>query len=363
MKKSIFLLFALIALLTSCDNGEKFKVSGKIEGAKENTSLFLEVANNGKWFVVDSALTQGDGTFNFSVERPQYPNIFRITCDGKSVYFPIDSTEHLTMNTKLNGFDTEFVLDGSQHAKELMNIDKEAMKYAGGKASPEGMKAWKLKLSKQILLDPSGIVAYYIINKYIDGKPLFDPTNDQDMKIIGAVANAFDSFRKSDPRRDYLVEMTLEAQKRRRLADGNGHVVQAEQINLIDIKLQDANGVNHSLKQVASKGNVVLLNFTMYDQEFSPAYNKLLNDIYTQHKGKGITIYQIGLDENASQWRQAARNLPWITVYDPAGQMSQNVSAYNVLGIPVTFIIDRSGEIVERVEDYMRLEAAVAKYI
>ena len=41
---------------------------------------------------------------------------------------------------------------------------------------------------------------------------------------------------------------------------------------------------------------------------------------------------------------------------------SQTVGAYNVTGIPTTFII-KNGEIVERVEDASRLKAAVAKYM
>ena len=40
---------------------------------------------------------------------------------------------------------------------------------------------------------------------------------------------------------------------------------------------------------------------------------------------------------------------------------SQNIGAYNVTGIPTTFIIKNS-EIVERVEDASRLKAAVGKY-
>ena len=56
-----------------------------------------------------------------------------------------------------------------------------------------------------------------------------------------------------------------------------------------------------------------------------------------------------------------AKNLPWITVFDPMSINSQTVGAYNVTGIPTTFII-RGGEIVERVEDATRLKAAVGKY-
>ena len=69
----------------------------------------------------------------------------------------------------------------------------------------------------------------------------------------------------------------------------------------------------------------------------------------------------MSLDQDNVVWREAAKNLPWITVFDPMSIQSKNVGTYNVSGIPTTFII-RGGEIVERVEDATRLKAAVAKY-
>ena len=131
--------------------------------------------------------------------------------------------------------------------------------------------------------------------------------------------------------------------------------------SIIDIKLQDYNGKEYSLTKVAAENRVVLLDFTAYGTEVSPQLNKLLNDIYQSYHSRGLEIYQIGLDQNNVTWRETAKNLPWITVFDPMNINSQNVGTYNVTGIPTTFII-RGGEIVERVEDATMLKAAVAKY-
>ena len=54
--------------------------------------------------------------------------------------------------------------------------------------------------------------------------------------------------------------------------------------------------------------------------------------------------------------------MPWITVYDPRGQNSTTLGIYQVMGVPTTFIIV-GGDIVERVEDGSKLEAAVARRI
>lgn len=135
----------------------------------------------------------------------------------------------------------------------------------------------------------------------------------------------------------------------------------ADVASLIDIKLQDNNGKEFTLSQVAASNRIVLLDFTAYTTEISPQLNKLLNDIYQQYHSRGLQIFQVSVDQDNVAWRQAAQNLPWITVFDPQSINSRNIGTYNVTGIPTTFII-KNGDIVERVEDAARLKSAVSKY-
>ncbi len=360
MKTRILYTLALVALLCSCGKA-KFTVDGTVEGGGDTTKLVLEYSSNGSWFLVDS-ITTSNGDFCISEDAPEYPNIYRLRYNAQSIYLPIDSIDHITIKTKLKAFDTDYTLSGSDHAKQVMEVDKAALQFSDNKGTEAEMQAWKRKLSEQILQDPSGIVAYYIINKYINEAPLFDPLNDTDLKIIGAVANAFNTFKPNDPRTQYLVSVLLDGQKRRRQAvQTPGDTIYAQMTNLIDITLQDKNGVTQTLSKVASQGKVVLLNYTAYSAQFSPAFNKILNDIYTRYHNKGLEIYQIGLDETEVDWRMAAKNLPWITVYDPMGVQSPNVTSYNVTGIPTVFIIGHNGEVVERVTDMAVLADKVAK--
>ena len=361
MKRYYYLALAAVAMLCSC-TGNQFKVDGKVEGATDSVKLVLESSSNGMWFVVDSITPGNDGSFSVSAEAPEYPNIYRLRLGGQSICFPIDSLDHITINTKADAFATQYTLSGSQHAEQVMKIDKEALQFSGGKASAEQLKAFKDKLAKEIIVDPAGIVAYYAINKYVDQKPLFDPMDDSDLRIIGAVANSFNSFRPNDPRTSYLVSVLLAGQQRRRAAAEPTDTINASMASLIDIDLDDYNGKVHKLSEVAANNRLVVLNFTMYQGDFSPVYNKLLNDIYTSYKNQGLEIYQISLDPDNVAWLQAARNLPWITVYDPNGQTSMFVGYYQVAGVPTSFII-KNGEIVERVEDGNKLKAAITKHL
>lgn len=361
MTRYIILMLVTLAMLASCSDN-KFKVDGTVEGATDTTQLVLEVSSNGYWLVVDTVTTGANGNFSLAADAPDFPNIYRLRLGDKAICFPIDSLEHLTVNTRLAAFGTDYTVAGSDHAVQVMKIDQEALKMAGGKASPEQFKAWKHKLAEQIVADPKGIVAYYAINKYVDDKPLFDPLDNDDLRIIGAVANAFYTFKPNDPRTDYLVQVLTAGQQRRRAASAPTDTINAEVTSLIDIKLQDYNGTIHSLEQVSKKNHLVLLNFTIYQADFSPVFNKLLNDLYNRYKSRGMEIYQVSLDTDNVFWSQAAKNLPWITVYEPQGQNSRTIGVYQVMGVPTTFII-RDGDIVERIEDGSQLEAAVARRI
>lgn len=359
--KKILLMMAAVVVLTAC-NGNKFSVEGTIEGANDSTTLILEQSSNGEWFIIDSIAVGKDGKYSVSAPAPEVPSIYQLRLGGQGICFPIDSLDHLTINAKLPNFATDYTVSGSDHAVQIMKLDKEALQFANGKGTDAELKAWKDKLSRQIVADPSGIVAYYSINKYINGKPLFDPLDDNDLRIIGAVANAFNSFRPDDPRTDYLVNVLLDGQRRRRSMSAPTDTLYADVASIIDIKLQDYHGKDYSLSKVAAENRVVLLDFTAYTAEFSPQINKLLNDIYQSYHSRGLEIYQVSLDQDNVAWRQSAENLPWITVFDPMSVNSKNVGTYNVTSIPTTFII-KGGDIVERIEDATNLKAAVAKYM
>ncbi len=354
----------MAALMCACGQSG-FKVSGSVDGAADSTFMVLEESSNGRWFILDSVKTSGNGKFEISMPAPQFPDIYRLRLGDKSIYFPIDSLDNIEISTSLASFGSAYELSGSDNAAKVAEIDKKALALSSLPTAEFDRKAaeWKQELAKQILSDPSSIVAYYIINKYIGDEPLFNPVNDFDFKIIGAVTNAFNSFRPNDPRTPYMVDMVRQGLAARHRASAKADTMFVAETKLINIELQDVNGKMQSLQEVAKHGKLLLLNFTIYSAEFSPACNKVLADAYRKYKAQGLEIFQVAIDTEEFQWRQSAVNLPWITVYDPMGPESRNFSAYNVTQLPLTYVIDRSGEIVERVTDITELDRIVARHI
>ena len=129
-------------------------------------------------------------------------------------------------------------------------------------------------------------------------------------------------------------------------------------MSFLDIELPNLKGEVVKLSSVA-EGKPVVINFTAYQAEWSPALNMTLGELYTKYHGQGLDIYQISLDSDVHFWKNAASNLPWVTVRDPQSVYSQIAGLYNVKQLPAIFILDRKGNLVKRVDDVKTLEADV----
>lgn len=350
---------AVASTMMACSHTPQWTVDGKIEGAADRT-MILEASDNGRWYPIDTIDINSAGQFKASHDAVGYPDIFRLRLDGKNLYFPVDSIETITVVAKADAFDTDYTLAGTTDAEMLMHVDRRVNDVVrrNGVKSISTDSTLKRELSGMLLGNPAGIVSYYIINKKVAGVPLFNPADKSDLRIIGAVANAFNQFRPTDPRSSYLKNLFLS----HRMPTAAADTIHADQIGLIDIDLYDNSGKRHSLQQTADNNRVVLLNFTVYGADFSPALNVALNKLYKQYHQQGLEIYQIAFDGDEYQWRQSAKNLPWITVYNSAADADRYLMQYNVPAIPTAFII-KNGTIVERISDISKIENAVSAHM
>lgn len=349
------ILASCLAILVACSGKNEWTVNGKIEGAEGQTML-LEGSDNGRWFVLDTIKINSVGQFTARHQAAGYPDIYRLRLGEKTLYFPIDSIETVTVVTKADAFDHEYLISGSQSADMLMAADRKVMDAAKNGVAIASDSALKRELGNLLLGNPSGIVSYYIINKRVQGIPLFNPANKADLRVIGAVANAYSQFRPNDPRTRYLTNLFL---SNKASFSNSTDTIAANEIKLIDIDLFDNTGKRQRLEKAAENNRLVILNFTAYTAEFSPALNVILNKLYEKYHPNGLEIFQVSVDADEFQWRQSAKNLPWITVFNPSTD-ARPLADYNVGAVPATFIIS-GGEIVERVDKPSAIEAAVAK--
>jgi len=115
-----------------------------------------------------------------------------------------------------------------------------------------------------------------------------------------------------------------------------------------DFTLKDVlQGQDYSLSQF--KGKVVMINFFTFF--CGPCRDEMpdLNKIYQQNKDKGFVILGIALSSDPIQIRFLVKQLgltyPVLTGTDKVGE-----DYGNVVVVPTTVIIDRQGNIVQRIE-------------
>lgn len=356
------LIISSLVLTVSCGNSNQWHLEGRIDGLGEKDLVVLEGNNQGYWYPMDTIEVRGNGSFSYSREAQGYPDIYRLRIGEKSLYFPIDSIETISLSAQAPDIDVNHSLSGTPQAENLERVDSllRAEVSSAGAQAVTANASLKRELGKMILADPAGIVPYYIISKRVGGQPLFNPAVKEDLRIIGAVANAFNEQRPSDPRTTYLRNLFISNRpKSGKVNEEN--VAYANEVRAFDINLFDNEGKKHSLLDLTSKGNVVILNFTAYTAQESPAFNVMLNKVYEKYHSQGLEIFQVAFDDDEYAWKQTAKNLPWITVLNGAADGDKALRDYNVSSLPAIFIFDRNGDVVERVTDLNTLDSSVAR--
>lgn len=341
------LLLAIIpaAALVSCSDPQ-FKVSGEVEGGADK-SLVLEKSDfHGRWIPVDSTKVKKSGKFEIKSDAPASPEIYRLSLGDRFIYFPVDSVESITISSPAANFGAEFEVSGTEQAANMAAFEKELM--ALDFADETKREEFKKTTYNKYLKDSQGsIIGYYVLTKIVDGKPLYNPESPTDARYYAAVATAFDQFRPNDPHAGMLRDVSLQALRRKNAQSGKKRVVEAEELTLIDIALPDEDGNTVKLSDVAGKGKKTVLIFAMMNEAESPALNIALSELYSQ-LGGNVNFYHVTFDADQYAWRDAARNLRWTTVIDPAGTTSDALVKYNVGALPTFFIYSTEGSLTDR---------------
>lgn len=350
-------------LLTSCAGTEGWSVDGVIEEAPQDIRLALEDYSNGRWLLVDSLTVGDDGVFAFEAAEPaRYTELLRLVLPGRGgICFPADSVDDIHIHTTYDNF-VAATVTGTPQAEAFTRVDSIIAAYEGHVTD-----AMRYELATMVTQDTTGIVSYYIVNKSIGNKRIFDPDESFGNRIYGAAANVYLTYRPDDPRGVALRNAHFQG----RAALGrvpqpeendSAATIEVNTAGVIDIDLYDNVGTRHKLSEVTGKGNVVLLDFTEYSLAQSPAYNAMLNTLYTKWHDQGFEIYQVALNRDEVEWKQVAANLPWITVWNSPSDGDNVPLSYLVAGVPTSFIIDRNGDIRERIENPDILESKLTPY-
>ena len=363
--------------LSACNNSSDFTVKGVVAGA-DGQLMYLENVGISNVVTLDSIKLAPGGKFKFTEKRPEYPDFYRLRLNNQLINFAVDSTETISFVADAGTFATSYSVEGSENSKAIkaitlaqldanQAISRLRKEYEDKMISDTTYRmkvlaaadAYKEVARKYIYSAPMSTAAYFALFQQIDGLLFFDLYDRKDVKAYGAVATSYNHTYPESPRSKHLYNLTLQSMKvlrAQRPVDYSN--VETKEISFLDIELPDVRGEVVKLSTVAP-GKGVLINFTAYQTEWSPALNMALGELYTKYHDQGLEIYQVSLDSDFHFWRNGASNLPWVTVHDPQSVYSQVAGLYNVKQLPALFILDRKGNLVKRVEDVKKLEADV----
>lgn len=362
---------------SACNNSSDFIVKGVVAGA-DGQLMYLENVGISNVVTLDSIKLAPGGKFKFTEKRPEYPDFYRLRLNNQLINFTVDSTETISFVADAGTFATSYSVEGSENSKAIkaitlaqldanQAISRLRKEYEDKMISDTTYRmkvlaaadAYKEVARKYIYSAPMSTAAYFALFQQIDGLLFFDLYDRKDVKAYGAVATSYNHTYPESPRSKHLYNLTLQSMKvlrAQRPVDYSN--VETKEISFLDIELPDVRGEVVKLSTVAP-GKVVLINFTAYQTEWSPALNMALGELYTKYHDQELEIYQVSLDSDFHFWRNGASNLPWVTVHDPQSVYSQVAGLYNVKQLPALFILDRKGNLVKRVEDVKKLEADV----
>jgi peroxiredoxin len=119
----------------------------------------------------------------------------------------------------------------------------------------------------------------------------------------------------------------------------------ATQLGFPELSIPDTKGKDVKLSQVKAK--LVMVFFWTASDAANKMFNlDVLVPLYNEYHSKGLEIYQVGIDNDKTNWASVVKDqqLPWINVCDGLGTQSSAVTLYNITKLPVAYFI-KDGEL------------------
>ena len=377
------LCFLLAFVLCACNNN-KFQVKGTITEAKDSTLYFEHMSLEGP-VTMDSVVLDESGDFEFSGDKSEAPEFYRLRIAGNIINVSIDSTETVEFTASYPTMASKYEVEGSDNCKrikELSLLQQQLLTKVIAISNAYGISVKETEDSinntierykdyvrtNYIFKDPKAASSYFALFQMLGGRHIFQPQESElDIRTFAAVATAWDTYYNDEDknkieRAENLHNIAIEGLKALRIKQAKkyGPAIDPDKIQVVsvfDIPLIDNKGKKRSLTEF--KGKVVLLDFHAFSLPNSMQRIMMLRDVYNKYHAQGLEIYQVSVDDNEHYWKTQTAALPWVCVHDPDGVDSEYLQKYNVTQIPTFFLIDRNNSLDKRDSQIKDLDSAI----
>ncbi|MGE5349556.1 MAG: redoxin domain-containing protein [Actinomycetota bacterium] len=348
MKKTIILLL-VVAVAASCAREPKFRITGTIDGAG-NETVILQKRIPGGYEVIDSAsLENGAFTIEGAVDYPQMVNLalkgkrgglnFYIENSDITVHAHADSlyTGSVSGSATQAEFDAYKAMFDESNAEMMKIYDRyRAAKMEGNEevasASEKELEALDNKqneLRKEFIANnPSSFVAPAVISElayYLEAGELED--------LLGKLDTTLNKVQTVVTLKERLVQLKA--------------VAMGEKAP--DFTLNDVDGNPVSLySRLGGDTKLLLLDFWAAWCGPCRQENPNVVKVWKEYNKKGFDVFGVSLDRTKEDWVKAIKddNLTWTHVSDLKFWDCAPAKMYAVSAIPANFLIDANGIIV-----------------
>lgn len=381
--KRLFYFATIIALAVAATSCSKSAVKSVVRGrfvTDRVDSIFLERISDNYDAVTRVGATRlsddGSFEFKFAMDNATTPSLYRLSFDsnvrpitlviaqGDDIY--IDSVGDLFLNYEVQNSEESKLIE--QFNKEYYaSVDRlanlsEQIARGGNNVVQLNMQAYiaaKDAMQAQVRFVGShqqSLAAFYasrqhVVEEYVpmlEGKGISTP-HLQALKF---------GLEERYPESPYIKLLESEIEEAQALALLAENVTETAYPNIV---LDDMYKEKHSLSDL--DGNVILLYFWSAELPLCNNINAELKELYEKYHEDGFEVYHVSVDGSRALWIEAVRaqQLPWTSLF--GGNDPQLFTLYNIVELPMAYIISRDGTIDTCSLDPKTLESEIKSRI
>jgi len=366
--KRIIIFISLVIIFSGCNEKSKFSINGVLKKTTKKYIYLSRIDVNTPVFI-DSVKINSKGKFSVKIKAAE-ADFYQLGF-SKSDFITLlaEPGEKINLVFGDSTLFENYTITGSAGSEKLRYLDLtladtkrklDSLSVIYTKASSEPgfdvrgpalEEQYNLILKEQrkrsitfILSNVSSLASIKALYQRIspDAYVLYDPKDLQFLKIVS------DSLTARYPSSKHVQALVSDFNKEVNQMYSNQIEKMAE--DLPPTKL-DPDLVNYDGKRIALsslKGKYVLLTFWSVKSKDCVSENLQLKEYYKLYNKQGFEIYQINLDQNESDWKNAVKfdELPWISTREDDVNNPVNAIMYNVKVVPTNYLYDKEGNII-----------------